>query len=120
LVDSRGSFQPGVCRLVGSDGMCRGALTECAEELFTHIAKQAHEINVVVQKDEAAPIFDVCGQPAKGGWWRPLVKSSIKSGQLSSADSKAMEESGLCYYHFANSDLMYALYAILLIIIACC
>jgi hypothetical protein len=89
--------------VAGLDFADRRALAERADELYTHTARQSHEINAVLQEEEAAAIAAVRGQPARARR-PPPAKRNFAAGKLSAADEQALKDSGLCYYHFAYAD----------------
>jgi hypothetical protein len=90
------------------------ALADRADELSTHTARQHHDVVAAVTEDEqAAHIAAVRGQSCQGSRANrkpppppPLLskKAPWKGKQMSPADQKAMDDSGLCYYYFSYAD----------------
>ncbi len=98
--------------LSGMDFVDRQALANRADELWTHTARQHHDVvAAVADEEQAAHVAAVRGQGGQGGRANkkppPLPsskKAPWKGKQLSPADQKAMDDSGLCYYHFTYAD----------------
>jgi hypothetical protein len=96
--------------LSGMDFADRRALADRADELWTHSTRQHHlVVAAVIEEEQAAYVLAVRGQSRQGGRANrkppPLSskKALWKGKQMSPADQKAMDDSGLCYYHFSTT-----------------
>jgi hypothetical protein len=96
--------------LSGMDFADRRALADRAYELWTHAARQQHDVvAAVADEEQAAHVAAVSGQSGQGGQANkkpppPLKKAPWKGKQSSSVDQKALDDSSLCYYHFMYAD----------------
>jgi hypothetical protein len=94
--------------LSGIDFVDRRALADRVDELWTHTARQHHDVVAAVANEEqAAHVPAVSWRSGQGGRAKkkpppppPPKKAPWKGKQLSSADQRALDDSGLCYFHF--------------------
>ncbi len=71
------------------DFVDRRALADRVDELWTHTARQHHDVVAdVADEEQAAHVAAVSGLSGQGG----------------RADQRALDDSGLCYYHFMYAD----------------
>ena len=95
--------------LSGMDFNDRRALADRADELWTHTARQHHDVvAAVAEDDQAAQIAAVRGQSGSGSKsgskkFQPPAKK-ISSRGKQQVDQKALDESGLCFYHFVYAE----------------
>ena len=96
--------------LSGLDFADRRALADRADELWTNTARQSHDVIAAVADENLAThiaaVRATNGQSSRGNR-RPLPPSrrqAWKGKQLSPADQKAMDDSGLCFYHFSYAE----------------
>jgi hypothetical protein len=97
--------------LSGMDFADRRALANRADELWTHTARQHHDVvAAVADEEQAIHVAAVSGRSGQGGRANkkppppPSKKAPWKRKQLSLADQKTLDDSGLCYYHFMYAD----------------
>jgi hypothetical protein len=89
--------------LSGMDFADRRALADRADELWTHTARQHHDVvAAIAEEEQAAHVAAVRGQSGQDG--RANREPPPPSKKRSPADQKAMDDSGLCYYHFTYAD----------------
>ncbi len=96
--------------LSGMDFADRRALADRADELWTHTAKQHHDVvAAVADEEQAAHVAAVSGRGGQGGRANkkppppPSSKKAPWKGKQQ-VDQKALDDSSLCYYHFMYAD----------------
>jgi hypothetical protein len=96
--------------LSGMDFADQRALADRADELWTHTAKQHHDVvAAVTDEEQAAHVAAVSGRSGQGGRANekpPLPPASKKAPWKGKqqVDQKALGDSGLCYYNFMYTD----------------
>jgi hypothetical protein len=92
----------------GMDFADRWALADRADELWTHTAKQHHDVvAAVADEEQAAHVTAVSRRGGQGSRANnkppPSSKKAPWKGKQQ-VDQKALDDSGLCYYHFMASS----------------
>jgi hypothetical protein len=92
--------------LSGMDFADRRALADRADELWTHTAKQHHDVVAAVADDEqSAPVAAVSGRSGQGGRaFKKPPPPKKPHGKKTYVEQEVLEESGLCYYHYMYAD----------------
>jgi hypothetical protein len=92
--------------LSDEDHTDRRALAVKADRLWAHNAQHAHDVVAAVTcaSDDEENMVAVARHQKRGG--QPPTRQVKKTGyrSLSTADKKAVADSGMCYYHWAFED----------------
>ncbi len=82
--------------LSGMNFADRRALADRADELWTHTARQHHNVvAAIADEEQSAPVAAVSGRSGQGG--RAFKKPPPPKPEV-------LDESGLCYYHYMYAD----------------
>jgi hypothetical protein len=93
--------------LSGMDFADRRALADRADELWTHTARQHHDVvAAVADEEQAAPVAAVSGRGGQGGRANkkpppPPKKAPWKKNWV---EQETLDESGLCFYHYMYAE----------------
>jgi hypothetical protein len=93
--------------LSGMDFADRRALADRADELWTHTARQHHDVvAAVADEEQSAPVAAVSGRSGQGGRAskKPPPPPKKPHGKKTYVEQEVLEESGLCYYHYMYAD----------------
>jgi hypothetical protein len=91
--------------LSGMDFADRRALADRADELWTHTAKQHHDVvAAIADEEQSAPVAAVSGRSGQGGRAFKKPPPPKKPHKKTYVEQEVLEESGLCYYHYMYAD----------------
>jgi hypothetical protein len=93
--------------LSGMDFVDRRALADRADELWTHTARQHHDVvAAVADEEQAAPVAAVSGRGGQGGRAnkKPLPPPKKAPWKKQWVEQKTLDESGLCFYHYMYTE----------------
>jgi hypothetical protein len=91
--------------LSGMDFADRRALADRADELWTHTARQHHDVVAAVANEEqAAPVVAISGRGGQSGRANKKPPPKEAPWKKNWVEKETLDESGLCFYHYMYAE----------------